>query len=583
MTSAADPHHDALPRDAPRGGPAPLERFGRWVEPLAVALTLAGLVAAIVLACLTEGFYHDDDIGHYIFARDAWYDATARWHSWARPGYNLPTMFAAHFFGMFGCRVFSAFQTAGIAYLAYRIARRLLPGGGWTVALTPALVWVQPLVMTAAFTTLTETTAGLYLTLAVWLVLRGNRVWGCLAAGLSFITRYELAALAPIFAAVVIRDALVASQWKAGRALRSWRPWACAGAMLAPPVAYMAIVHLSGFPPNISPVQFMRNDVEEYGRGPWRHHLVNLVILSGWGVLTLASVSATTLIRRTWLPAALSAGLVLLHTVIFHFGLVASGGYERFLIPVCGLVAALAGTGLGLVWRSEHRRHAAAAMAFLAFWVMLMARTIVDLMSRRDASVIAAASVVGAMLSAFALNRAFRLWLGRAAAAAALSAAGWQAYMQVPPAVHERDPHRLLVAQAVEELSRTEHAGRKAITGHVLAGFLRQNTHVVYSVPDAIRKWRAAEPGTLYVWDNKYGGRPGLRWEDLGPANAAMLCPPRPGAAPFGLVAAGLSVFDPVSPLYSSLVAGGKPVWQRSIQAATVEVFVRTPIPPGAP
>ena len=63
----------------------------------------------------------------------------------------------AHWFGLLGCRIFSSLMTAGTAYLSYLIARRILAGvprGAYLAAIAPALVWLQPLTMTLAATTL---------------------------------------------------------------------------------------------------------------------------------------------------------------------------------------------------------------------------------------------------------------------------------------------------------------------------------------------------------------------------------------------------------------------------------------------
>jgi len=580
----------------------------RGEELLAAALSLAGLAVAVALASASDGFYHDDDIGHYIFARDAWGDVRAMWHSWGRPGYNLPTMFVVHYFGIFGCRIFSAVQTAIIAYLAYRIARRIHPEGGIALALAPAFVWVQPLAMTLACTTLTETTAALYMALAIWLYLRGNHTWGSLAAGMLFITRYEAVALAPILAAAVVRDALGASGAKVSAGLKTWWAWASAGAMLAPPAVYMAVVYLANLPPDASPIQFVRNDVSEYGRGAWDHHLIGWMVAGGWGVLALASTGAVCLLRRAWLPAALAAGYVGLHTVIFHYGVVASGGYPRFLVPVCGPVGALAAAGLAAVWRSGDRVYAAVLFGFLAEWTLLVGQNIpsilggyyavraaagaavlaVALIIASDRSVrlclglagataaatallvcwatwagegirsvpsghylrlVAAAAVAGGLASAIAWYRPLQVWLGRAAVAVAVIAAGWQAGVQVRPLTHENDPDRLVVAKALERLKQEPCADNDALTGHVLAGFLRpRNTQVVYSVPNAIERWRAAKPGTLYIWDRKYGG----------------------GAVPE----------DPMGPLHWELRQRGQLILEAAVGDSAAEVFLRLPDAP---
>ena len=55
-----------------------------WI--LAAVATLAGLSASIVLGLASDGAYHDDDICHFLFARDAWSSVHALLHQWARPG-----------------------------------------------------------------------------------------------------------------------------------------------------------------------------------------------------------------------------------------------------------------------------------------------------------------------------------------------------------------------------------------------------------------------------------------------------------------------------------------------------------------
>ena len=150
-----------------------------------MATTLGGLAVALLLIALSDGFYHDDDITHFNFARDAWprpsalqypiSHMNATWGMWARPGYNLPTILVAHYGGVVGCRVFSAVLTTIVAWLAYCIARRTTPDGGVALGFAPALVWLGPVTMTLACTTLTETPAALYMTLGVWLYLCGRR------------------------------------------------------------------------------------------------------------------------------------------------------------------------------------------------------------------------------------------------------------------------------------------------------------------------------------------------------------------------------------------------------------------------
>ncbi|MGC9453236.1 MAG: hypothetical protein ACP5HU_00065, partial [Phycisphaerae bacterium] len=334
---------------------------------VALVITLTGLAASIVMGAVSDGFYHDDDLGHYIFARDSWDDAGFRWHMWSRPGYNLPVMPVVHYFGMAGCRVFSAVQTAAVAFLAYLIARRLTANDPGIQRLTPlasAMVWLQPLVMTLSVTTLTETPGALYLALGLWLYLRGNRVWGCAAFSALFVTRYELTALAPIPALAVAADALRANNRDWRKALRTPWLWGAWAALLWAPAGYLLAAAGADLRPDASPFHiFGEHYTEEYGRGDWDHMLRRWPIASGIGVLALAAAGAARLGRRGWLPAALAAAGVLLHSVIYCFGAFASGGYERFLVPLAGPVAALAGCGFAALLRPRGRLPAVAALA----------------------------------------------------------------------------------------------------------------------------------------------------------------------------------------------------------------------------
>ena len=486
-------------------------RGGQSAGTVALAATLAGLAVAVWLAVVSDGVYQDDDICHYLYARDAWGNVGSMWHSWARPGYTIPAMFVAHYFGLFGCRIFSALQTAAIAYLAYLIARRIVPRGGVAIALAPALVWVQPLAMTLALTTLTETTAALYMAAAVWLYMRGSRVWACLAAGMLCITRYEALGLSPILAAAVFRDAFKAAQRNWARALKTWWVWACALVMIAPMAIYMAVVVLAELPPDASPLQFTRNDVAEYGWGDWDHHLVNWLVASGCGVLALCVAGAVSVPRRAWLPLAMAGGYVGLHTLIYHYGIVASGGYPRFLVPICGPVAALAACGLWAAWRGRGSLASAAVFATVGAILLMLNNKFPEIVRRQYVTfpilVLAFWAAVGLMTTG--MDRPGpRAWFGRFAAVGAALLAVAQVVVDVRPLSLAREPLHSVVVDAVHTTQQPDLATRPVITQHILARFLRDNTDGAFGNVEAIRMWQAAVPGTLFLWENKYCFKP---------------------------------------------------------------------------
>lgn len=484
---------------------------------VAAALTLGGLAVSLVLAAMSDGFYHDDDVGHYIFARDAWGNATFRWHMWARPGYHFPVMPVVRYFGMFGCRVFSSLQTAGVGFLAYLIARRISErdrGVQRLTPLAPLLVWLQPLVMTLSLTTLTETTGALYLALGVWLYLRGNRVWGCAAISAMFVTRYELTALAPIPALAVIADAVRTGGGRWRRALRTPWMWGALAALLWAPAAYLIGAYGVDLRPDASPFHiFGDHYTEEYGSGDWSHMLRRWPIASGIGVLALAAAGAVRLVRRAWLPATLAAAGVLLHSIIYYFGTFASGGYERFLVPLAGLVAPLAAAGVAALVRPVGRWPATAALAAAAAGVWGVFGSGVPYVPKALLPPLAAGAVAltGALVLAAAASLAARRpKRRRIAASVALSAAAILACVQFAGQVR---PLRLsdnrvyvTVRECLRRLEQTSYADNSGWTSHVIADRLNENIQWVRHDPTMIRMWRDAPPGRLYVWDSKYSG-----------------------------------------------------------------------------
>lgn len=488
----------------------------RWHVPVAAGLALSGLAVSLVMGFASDGVYHDDDICHYLFAVDAWTSVRAMLHQWARPGYNLPAAVVAHFFGMAGCRVFSAIQTAGVAYLAFLIGRRAA-GGGWS-PFAAGLVWLQPLVMTLSFTTLTETPAALYMALGLWLYMRGNRVLACAAFSVLFVTRYETMALAPILAVAVVRDILEAASWRIGAAVKSRTLWLCAAATAWAPLLYAAAAWWADLAAADSPLRlFSRTYTTEYGSGAAYHFLSVWPEAAGLGILACAVGGALWLGRRLWLATSLTVALVGVHSLLFWRGSFATGGYARFLVPLAAPVAVLAAGGLRAVWLGRNRLAVAAAamsVAMLGALVVVCWPFLLPQQWRECRQIIAVAVAAPpaamAMLAMTAGRRALRR-LGWLVGAGCLALAVVQVAGQVRPLTIMQTPDQVHVAvyQAVRAIEDSEYADRPALTQHVLIRFLRKSrTTAVFSNQDALDKWISAEPGTLFFWESKYCYKP---------------------------------------------------------------------------
>lgn len=479
------------------------ERRGRYIA-LAACLTLVGLGVSLAMASVADGFYQDDDACHYLFARSSWRDVPTMLHWWARPGHNLPMMFAARLGGMFGCRVLSALMTAATAWLAWCVARRVI-GDTPAAAVAPLLVWVQPLVMTLSTTTLTETPAALYLVLGAWLLLRGNTLWAAAAWSLLFVTRLETLALAPLFAGAFAWDAWKNSGRSVAKAMRQPRLWASAALLLWAPAAYVLAAAMVDMPPDGDPLLlFSRSYDTQYGTGPLHHYPAIWPVAAGFGVLTLAVVGAVRLGRRVWFSSAAVFGLLALQAVLFRFGLFATGGYARFMVPAAGLLAVLAAGGLHVLLSNPSRTTVAAAAALTGAWLGLSGMVATAHMGLSAVLVLAAVTpfVIFALVAASQDRHTART--GRVLAVVLVVLAVGQAAAQVrPPRLSESPMHRL-IADAVGAVEDSAHAGNPMLTQHVVAHCLADGTLPAFSIADSIDKWRRADDGTLFLWESKY-------------------------------------------------------------------------------
>lgn len=294
-----------------------LERSPWWVW----ASLAVGLAASLVLGFFSEGGYHDDGLTHYLFASWAWNDAAYLVDEWGRPGLTC-LLFPFARLGWWACRLESAVLSAVTAWLAYDTARRL--GLRWA-SRVPLLCWIQPLFLMASYTTLTETAAAFYLMLAVRCLVAGRPNVSAIAFSLCLVTRYELWALAPIWALAFWR---YRSRWTA-YGLLFWAP----------------LVHnLAGYLlMDRWPIWFMVGAAhpDHYGAGTVLSMTLKSMAASGPAVAVCALAAVTVAWRRPmgWTIPAVYLLHLMTQSVIFNYGAFASGGYPRFLVTAAPLAA----------------------------------------------------------------------------------------------------------------------------------------------------------------------------------------------------------------------------------------------------
>jgi hypothetical protein len=291
------------------------------------------------MAIRSTGVHHEDDLTHLQIARWVWQYPAYLLDDWGRPGFTALYATPAGL-GWLPARLFSGIVTAATAWLAYLIAvhLRVRPA-----AFVPLFLWVQPLTFTLSYTTLTETPLAFYLTLATWLYIRGRFAWSAAVISLCAVTRHEAGLFLVLWLAALLYRARPAREWL-------WVFWA----PLLHNVLAFALLHELPLHLLLHP-----QPTAEYGHGTPLTMFALWPVAAGLGPLLLAFIGAPAIARQRggllWLSSG--AAYFLAHSVLYGFGLFASGGYARFLVPLGPLVAVCAAQALSQYRRAwRHRR-----------------------------------------------------------------------------------------------------------------------------------------------------------------------------------------------------------------------------------
>lgn len=285
-----------------------------------------GLAWMVGLWLRSPGVPVQDELGHVLIARNAWRSPALVLDLWGRAVNTLLYLLPA-LGGLSGARLASVLLACSTVLLTTAIAARLGLGRLWLI---PALLWFQPWFGDLAYTAITEVPFAWLLALGCWLWLRERPRWAALCFGLLPLVRHEGVALTALCCGYLLLR-------------RDWRAILAALApMLLYNVLYAAV--LGGWPVTI---YFQPRPTTLYGSGSWLHFVWPLIDGLGWPIAALVLPGCLLLLRQRGGREVLACyGLYFgLQTVIYRFGLYASGGYAIFLLPLapgCALAAALA-------------------------------------------------------------------------------------------------------------------------------------------------------------------------------------------------------------------------------------------------
>lgn len=299
------------------------------------AFVLVGIAlsAALLAGWYSQGVYHEDDLTHYQIARWSVHDPRYLLDSWGRPGFTVLFSLVAwagdSVTGLQASRALSAALSAATAWLAFATARHLGFRHAWAAV---GLLWLQPLFARLALTTLTETPLALYFALATYLLLTRRTALSAAVMALGPITRDESMVLLGIWAIAM---------WQA-RA-KFWH---------YPLLLWAVVAHnlASGWALNIWPaMRWLEPHVpSHYGHGTILTFVPKLVLGCGPVVVGLAMLGVYRMRSKPlgWVVVAAPLTWFAVETAVYMQGAFASGGYARFLVPICPWLAVLAVGGI---------------------------------------------------------------------------------------------------------------------------------------------------------------------------------------------------------------------------------------------
>lgn len=302
----------------------PIERIIGWGG---LAVSLLFLIA---IGATTRGVPLHDELGHLLVARDAWESPRLIFNAWGRTANTLLFMPVA-WLPLVIARSWTALLSTVAALLAWRIAKR---EGVRFACLVPLLTLLQMHWLETAWAALTLAPLALVGMASVWLAQRGRWKVAALVAGLLPLIRHETILLAAFFTALCLMR-------------RSW----IAALLTAVPFVLNNAFAFALFGDLPLQEYLAPHATDHWGSGSLWHFAAGFVGGVGIPCLILCVLGAVEVIRNRALLLLMMGCAVyfLTHTLLFYFGLYATGGFRIFLAPLAPAIGILAALGLDLI------------------------------------------------------------------------------------------------------------------------------------------------------------------------------------------------------------------------------------------
>lgn len=319
----------------------------RRIFAVAVALLLGRFV-------LFDVPFSDDDLTHWLIARQALTDPWYFLDIWGRPGFTVLHALPAQA-GFIGCQILSAILSLACAWIVGIYCGRR---GAFLAGVGFATCFFQPQFYFLADGALTETVYAFVVAVALLLISRGQVRWACLALSWGAITRLEGMPMLPVYWLGLVLDDL-------RRPLELQpRPREHVIRLLLLGVfpftwnfIYSAVLGFESLLPIFTENVFVTAPNSYYGHGKWYSYLASAWNIHGPVFFVFVGVGCVVLARRREHFVPLSVGVFwLMQSVLWAGGFMRTGGYDRFFVSITPLAAVAATAGAAAVIHRAGRK-----------------------------------------------------------------------------------------------------------------------------------------------------------------------------------------------------------------------------------
>jgi len=289
----------------------------------------AGFLYLLFLLFTSKGTPLHDEIGHYLISRDAIHSPDHIFDIWGRTAHTLLYILPAQS-GLYTARLLSLIFALLTVYFTLEVAKML---NIKLFFLVPLFLLFQPWFADLSYMCITEVPFSLIMILGIYLYLKDRHITASFIIGLLPLIRHEGIALSGLWCIYMLYK-------------KKWLPPV---AIIAPLLIYNAAFYIfQGSWPFAMYFDTAPTDI--YGSGSWFHFLIRLPHPRAVGIpiMMLVTCSLIPIIKSGRLrPMFLwYFSYFALHSIIFRFGLFASGGMKLFLLPLAPSFALAAVIGL---------------------------------------------------------------------------------------------------------------------------------------------------------------------------------------------------------------------------------------------